>query len=202
VGLNRVGGPFLIVISGPSGVGKDALLHEMRKSSLPLHFMVTVTTRPRRQGETDGSDYHFISRSEFERMIDKEELLEWANVYGNFYGIPKNDLQQALGKGLDAVVKVDVQGAATIKRILPEAVFIFVAAPSISELKERLKQRKTESSIDLKLRIKAAEEEMSSLPMFDYVIVNYEGKLEKAVSEIEAIITAEKCRVRARSIEI
>ena len=200
--LNRVGSPFLIVISGPSGVGKDALLNEMRKSSLPLHFMVTVTTRPRRQGETDGSDYHFISRSEFERMIDKGELLEWANVYGNFYGVPKNDLRQALGKGLDAVAKVDVQGAATIKRILPEAVLIFVAAPSISELKERLKQRKTESSIDLELRIKAAEEEMNSLPMFDYVIVNYEGELEKAVSEIEAIITAEKCRVRARSIEI
>jgi len=202
VELNIVGRPLLIVISGPSGVGKDALLHEMRKSRLPLHFVVTVTTRTRRRGETDGSDYHFISRSEFERMIDEGELLEWANVYGNYYGVPKKDLQQALGKGLDAVVKVDVQGSANIKRILPEAVFIFVAAPSISELKERLKQRKTESSIDLELRIKAAEEEMGSLPMFDYVIVNYEGELEKAVSEIEAIITAEKCRVRARSIEI
>lgn len=199
---NRGGGPLLIVISGPSGVGKDAVLQGMRKSSLPLHFVVTVTTRPRRQGEIDGSDYHFISRTEFERMIDKGEFLEWANVYGNFYGVPKRELQQALVKGLDVVVKVDVQGAATIKSILSEAVFIFVAAPSMVELKERLKQRKTESGVDLKLRVKAAEEEMSSLPLFDYVIVNPEGRLRQAVSQIESIITAEKCRVKARSIEI
>jgi guanylate kinase len=199
---NKAGVPLLIVISGPSGVGKDALLNGMRKSGLPLHFVVTVTTRPRRQGEIDGGDYHFISKSEFEQMIEKRELLEWANVYGNFYGVPKRELQQAQVKGLDAVVKVDVQGAATIKSILPGAVFIFVAAPSMGELKERLKQRKTESGVDLELRTKAAEEEMSSLNLFDYVIINYEGYVERAVSQVESIITAEKCRVKARSIEI
>jgi len=202
VELKKAGGSLLIVISGPSGVGKDALLHGMRKSSLPLHFVVTVTTRPRRQGEIDGGDYHFISKSEFEQMIERRELLEWANVYGNFYGVPKRELQQAQVKELDAVVKVDVQGAATIKSILPGAVFIFVAAPSMGELKERLKQRKTESGVDLELRTKAAEEEMSSLNLFDYVIVNYEGHVERAVSQVESIITAEKCRVKARSIEI
>ncbi|MGB2855387.1 MAG: guanylate kinase [Dehalococcoidia bacterium] len=198
----KAGGSLLIVISGPSGVGKDALLHGMRKSSLPLHFVVTVTTRPRRQGEIDGGDYHFISKSEFEQMIERRELLEWANVYGNFYGVPKRELQQAQVERLDAVVKVDVQGAATIKSILPGAVFIFVAAPSMGELKERLKQRKTESGVDLELRTKAAEEEMSSLNLFDYVIINYEGHVERAVSQVESIITAEKCRVKARSIEI
>ena len=198
----KAGGSLLIVISGPSGVGKDALLHGMRKSSLPLHFVVTVTTRPRRQGEIDGGDYHFISKSDFEQMIEKRELLEWANVYGNFYGVPKRELQQAQVKELDAVVKVDVQGAATIKSILPGAVFIFVAAPSMGELKERLKQRKTESGVDLELRTKAAEEEMSSLNLFDYVIINYEGHVERAVSQVESIITAEKCRVKARSIGI
>ena len=199
---NKAGVPLLIVISGPSGVGKDALLYGMRKSSLPLHFVVTVTTRPRRQGEIDGGDYHFISKSDFEQMIEKRELLEWANVYGNFYGVPKRELQQAQVERLDAVVKVDVQGAATIKSILPGAVFIFVAAPSMGELKERLKQRKTESGVDLELRTKAAEEEMSSLNLFDYVIINYEGHVERAVSQVESIITAEKCRVKARSIEI
>jgi len=199
---NKAGGSLLIVISGPSGVGKDALLHGMRKSSLPLHFVVTVTTRPRRQGEIDGGDYHFISKSEFEQMIERRELLEWANVYGNFYGVPKRELQQAQVERLDAVVKVDVQGAATIKSILPGALFIFVAAPSMEELKERLKQRKTESGVDLDLRTKAAEEEMSSLNLFDYVIINYEGHVERAVSQVESIITAEKCRVKARSIEL
>jgi len=199
---DKRGGPLLIIISGPSGVGKDAVICEMRRSKPPLHFAVTVTTRPQRQGETAGRDYHFVAKSEFEDMIKKGELLEWANVYGNYYGVPKGVLRQALTNGLDAVVKVDVQGAATIKSIIPDAVLIFVAAPSTSELEQRLRQRKTESGIDLELRIKAAREEMKRLPSFDYVVVNYDDQVQLAVSQIEAIITAEKCRVRARSIEI
>ena len=193
---------MFIVISGPSGVGKDAVLDAMRRVRYPLYFAVTATTRAQRQGETDGVDYHFVSRSEFDRMIEKRELLEWANVYGNLYGVPKRQVQESLAKGLDVVVKVDVQGAATIKNILPEAVFIFVAPPSMSDLEERLKQRKTESGVDLELRMKAAQEEMGSLPLFDYVVVNHENRVELAVSQIESIITAEKCRVKARSIEI
>lgn len=194
--------PLLIVISGPSGVGKDAVLNAMRSVTYPLYFAVTATTRPQRRGETAGRDYHFVSRSEFDRMMERRELLEWANVYGNLYGVPKRQVQQALAEGRDVVVKVDVQGAATIKNILPEAVFIFVAPPSMSDLEERLKQRKTESGVDLELRMKTAQEEMGSLPLFDYVVVNHEGQVELAVSQIESIVTAEKCRVKARRIEL
>ena len=193
---------MVVVISGPSGVGKDAVIDRMRESSLNLHFVVTVTTRRQRQGETDGRDYHFISKTEFENMIEKEELLEWANVYGNYYGVPRQELRQAVSEGLDAVVKVDVQGADTIKSKLPDAVLIFVSAPSNKELEKRLIRRKTETGVDLELRTQAAQDEMKRLPLFDYVVVNHDEQVELAVSQIEAIITAEKCRVKARTIEI
>ena len=196
------GTPVLAVISGPSGVGKDVVLQGIRKLNHPWHFAITATTRPQRQGETDGEDYHFISRSEFERMIAENELLEYANVYGNLYGVPKEGLREAMRQGRDVIVKVDVQGAATIKKIIPDGIFIFIAPPSMADLEERLKRRKTESDIDLERRNKAAQEEMGSLPMFDYVVINHEGKVEQAVSEIESIIIAEKSRDKARNIEI
>jgi guanylate kinase len=193
--------PLLIVLSGPSGVGKDAVLERMKQKRYPLHYAVTATTRPKRQREKEGSDYHFVFKAEFERMIEKNELLEWANVYGNLYGVPKREVQQALAGGHDVMVKVDVQGAASIKKIVPQAVFIFLAPPSMGELKGRLEQRKTESSIDLELRMQAAEKEMASLPMFDYVVVNHKDGVEMAISQIESIITAEKCRVKPREPE-
>jgi len=193
--------PLLIVLSGPSGVGKDAVLAGIKRTSYPLHYAVTATTRPRRKKETDGVDYHFVSKAEFEKMIANGELLEWANVYGNLYGVPKSELQQAMGEGKDMIVKVDVQGAATIKKTIPQAVFIFLAPPSMEDLKERLKQRKTESVVDLEVRIEAAEKEMSSLSMFDYVVVNHKDGIAQAISQIESIITAEKCRVKPRLIE-
>jgi len=191
---------LLFVISGPSGVGKDAVLDGLRKQGGSVHFAVTATTRRKRRGETHGRDYHFVSRSDFEEMMAKDELLEWANVYGNSYGVPKRDVQDAWARGLDVVVKVDVQGAATIKRALPKAVFIFVAPPSMAELEERLRQRKTESLDALAVRFKAAKEEMKKVTLFDYVVVNREGQVALAVSEIEAIIAAERLRVKARRI--
>jgi len=191
---------LLFVISGPSGVGKDAVLDGLRKQGGSVHFAVTATTRRKRRGETHGRDYHFVSRSDFEEMMAKDELLEWANVYGNSYGVPKRDVQDAWARGLDVVVKVDVQGAATIKRALPKAVFIFVAPPSMAELEERLRQRKTESLDALAVRFKAAKEEMKKVTLFDYVVVNREGQVALAVSEIEAIIAAERLRVKARGI--
>jgi guanylate kinase len=193
--------PLLIVLSGPSGVGKDAVLEGFKKRGYPMHYAVTATTRPRRKKETDGVDYHFVSKAEFENMIEKGELLEWANVYGNLYGVPKSELRQAMEKGKDVIVKVDVQGAANIKKTVPQAVFIFLAPPSMEDLKKRLEQRKTESSVDLEVRIKAAEKEMDSLAMFDYVVVNHRDGIGQAISQIESIITAEKCRVKPRVIE-
>jgi guanylate kinase len=197
---NPKGRPLLFVISGPSGVGKDAVLDGLRKQGGTLHFAVTATTRGKRRGETSGKDYRFVSRSEFDEMMAKNELLESANVYGNLYGVPKREVHEGWARGLDVVVKVDVQGAATIKRAVPKAVFIFVAPPSMAELEERLRQRKTESLDGLAVRLKAAKEEMKKVTLFDYVVVNREGQVALAVSEIEAIIAAERLRVKAGRI--
>ena len=194
--------PLLIVLSGPSGAGKDTLLTRMKESGYPLEYITTVTTRAKRAEETDNVDYHFVSARKFQEMIKNNELLEWANVYGNWYGVPRQPVKEALDKGQDIIVKVDTQGAATIKKILPEAVFIFLIPPSMEELVMRLKQRHTESPFNLALRIKTAEEEIKQLPLFDYVVVNKRGKIDQAVSEIKAIITAEKCRVSPRKIAL
>ena len=193
---------LLIVLSGPSGVGKDALLRRMKEQKYPFHYVVTVTSRPRREGERDGVDYRFVSQREFQQMIDNGELLEWANVYGNYYGVPRKEISQALSKGKDVIVKVDVQGAATIKRILPQAVFIFLRPPSMEELERRLRQRHSESARDLALRLRKAEEEMKSLPLFDHVLTSYQGKLDEAISQIQSIVAAEKRQVKPRIVEL
>ena len=194
--------PLLIVLSGPSGVGKDAVLAMMRELGRPFHYVVTATTRPKRAREKDGMDYHFLSGKGFQQMMDEHQLLEWANVYGNYYGVPKDEITSALSKGVDAIVKVDVQGAATIKKILPQAVFIFLTSPSIEELEKRLKKRHSESSADLALRLEKAKEEIKSLPLFDYVITCRQNKLDEVVSRIDAIVAAEKCRVKPRVVEL
>ena len=174
-------GPLLLILSGPSGVGKDAILSRMKELGRPLEFVVTTTTRPRRPVETDNVDYHFVSDETFQRMLKDNKLLEWANVYGYFYGVPKEPIREALKKGRDVIAKVDVQGAATIKKLMPRAVFIFLMPPSMEELAARLKQRLTESA--------------EAMAIFDYAIVNRQGEIDQAVNEITAIITAEKCRV-------
>jgi len=174
----------------------------MKKSGYPVEFITTVTTRPQRAKEKNNVDYHFVSMKSFQRMIKNKELLEWANVYGNWYGVPKKPVKQALDRGQDVLVKVDIQGATTIKKILPQAVFIFLVPPSMEELATRLKKRHTESPFDLALRLKTAEEEMKQLPLFDYVVVNKQDKIDLAASAIEAIITAEKHRVTPREISL
>lgn len=194
--------PLLIVLTGPSGVGKDAVLTRMRKLGRPFHYVVTATTRLQREGEKNGVDYYFLSQEEFQQMLDKGQLLEWAKVYGNYYGVPRDEISQALSKGVDMIVKVDVQGAATIKKILPQAVFIFLTPPSMEELELRLKQRRSESSTDLALRLEKAKDEIKSLPLFDYVITSRQDRLDDIISQIDAIVTAEKCRVKPRIVEL
>lgn len=194
--------PLLIVLTGPSGVGKDAVLTRMRKLGRPFHYVVTATTRLQREGEKNGVDYYFLSQEEFQQMLDKGQLLEWAKVYGNYYGVPKDEISQALSKGVDMIVKVDVQGAATIKKILPQAVFIFLTPPSMEELELRLKQRRSESSTDLALRLEKAKDEIKSLPLFDYVITSRQDRLDDIISQIDAIVVAEKCRVKPRIVEL
>ena len=194
--------PLLIVLSGPSGVGKDALLTRMKQQGYPLNYVTTVTTRAKRAKERDSKDYYFVSVARFREMLDSNELLESANVYGNWYGVPRKPIQDALERGQDTIVKVDIQGAATIKKNAPEALFIFLMPPSLAELITRLNQRRTELPFDLALRIKTAEEELKQLPLFDYVVISERDKLDLAVSDIEAIITAEKHRVNPRKITL
>jgi guanylate kinase len=135
-------------------------------------------------------------------MRDKNQFLEWANVYGNYYGVPKDEISSALSKGIDAIVRVDVQGAAAIKEILPEAIFIFLMPTSIEELEKRLRKRRSESSTDLELRLERAKGEMKSLPLFDYVLTSHQDKLDDVVSQIDAIVAAEKCRGKPRIVEL
>ncbi len=194
--------PLLIVLSGPSGVGKDALLARMKQQDNPLSYVTTVTTRAKRTKERDSKDYYFVSVVRFREMLDSNELLESANVYGNWYGVPRKPIQDALERGQDTIVKVDIQGAATIKKNVPEALLIFLMPPSLEELITRLNQRHTELPFDLALRIKTAEEEIKQLPLFDYVVISERDKLDLAVSDIEAIITAEKHRVNPRKITL
>jgi guanylate kinase len=192
--------PLVIIISGPSGVGKDAILHRMRALGSPFEYVTTVTTRRRRANEKHMVDYHFISEDEFQKLLRSGGLLEHANVYGNWYGVPREPVKQALARGKDVILKVDVQGAANIKKILPEALFIFIEPPSLEELAKRLNQRFTETATDLALRLKTATDEMQQVCNFDYVVTNHCNKIDAAIGNIRAIVAAEKCRANPRRV--
>ena len=188
------GVPLLVVISGPSGVGKDAVLERLKSSNVPYHFAVTATARPKRENEVDGLDYIFVERDEFQSMIRNDELLEWAEVYGNPYGVPKSPVRVALARGQDVILKIDVQGADNIRRLVPGAVYVFLAPPDMSELEHRLTRRRTESTETLKVRLATAAKELEEAAKFDYVVVNRTGRLDKAVEEINTIIRRERGR--------
>jgi guanylate kinase len=194
--------PLVIVVSGPSGVGKDAILNRMKERKYPFFFITTMTTRRRRANETHQVDYNFVSTEEFQSLITNNGLLEYASVYGNWYGVPKAAVREALNNGQDTIIKVDVQGAATIKKILPEAIYIFIMPPSLKELSARLTQRCTETASDLSLRLKTAEAEIQQISQFDYVVMNPCNEIESAIKSILAIVAAEKCRVNPRNVAL
>ena len=189
----------LFVLSGPSGVGKDAVLSRMRENRPPWHFTVTATTRPRRSNEVDGVDYFFFTRQQFESMIQNDELLEWAEVYGNLYGVPSGPVTHALDEGVHVIIKADIQGAATIRESVPDAVLIFLDPPDIPELTRRLTERMTESPEALKLRIATAKREMEEGSKFDHRVVNHNGRLDDAVAEIKRIISEAESQPSERS---
>ncbi len=193
--------PLLVIISGPSGVGKDAALMRMRELGFPFHFVVTATDRPRRPGEIPGVDYHFLSTDEFQDMIRDGEFLEWANVYGQLKGIPKWEVREALATGKDVVLRIDVQGAATIRALAPDAILIFMLAKNEDELRSRLQWRRTDTPEQIEHRIETARRELDHIPSFDYVIVNEQARLDEAVGQIRSIIRAEKQRVRPRRVD-
>ena len=178
----------LFVLSGPSGVGKDAVLAKVRKLGQPYYFTITATTRHPRPGERDGVDYIFLARDKFERMIEAGELLEWAEVYGNLYGVPKAQVVEARDRGLDVIMKIDVQGAATIRRLTPDAALIFLAPPDMPTLERRLRIRNTESESEFRLKLETAYAEMKEAARFDHVVVNRDDRIEEAADAIDRII--------------
>ena len=194
--------PLLIVISGTPGAGKDSLIRCLKARGHPFHFVVTATDRAPRPGEVHGVDYFFFSTGEFEAMIAGGELLEHAIVYGQHKGIPKQQVRQALASGKDVVMRIDVQGAATVRQLVPDALLIFLTAPSEAELEQRLCCRGSDSPEQIQRRLATARAEMARLSEFDYVVVNHDGELERAVDDVLAIIRAEHCRANPRIVEL
>ncbi|MEM7130949.1 MAG: guanylate kinase [Chloroflexota bacterium] len=194
--------PIMVVVSGPSGVGKDAIIQELQKINHPFHFVVTATTRPKRPNEVDGVDYHFVSEGEFADMIERDELLEYAVVYGDYKGIPKQQVRDALASSKDVILRIDVQGAATIRKLVPNAVTIFLNAESEDELIRRLRDRKTETEGKLKMRIVTARQELKRMDEFDYAVVNRLNRQDQTAQLVLSIIYAEKSRVDWNPIKL
>ena len=199
---NKQKQPLLIVLSGPSGVGKDTVLQRMKELQLPFHFVVTATSRPKRKGEIEGVDYFFVSADEFVAMIERDELLEHALVYDEHKGIPRQQVRDAFASGQDVIMRIDVQGAETICQLYPEALLIFLSTQNEGELIARLKARRTESEEKLQLRIETAREELHKVEHFDYYVVNADDQLDATVDAIMEIIASEHRRTNPRQVRL
>jgi len=183
---------LLIVLSGPSGVGKGTVCQALRSRMPELVYSVSATTRAPRVGERDGVNYFFKTKEEFEAMIARDELLEWAEYVGNYYGTPRKFVEETLAGGRDIILEIDVQGALQVKRRFPEGIFIFLLPPTLDELRNRIEHRGTESAETIRSRLEAAVEELKLIEHYDYAVVN--DRIEAAAGRIEAILTAEHCR--------
>ncbi len=177
-------------------------MQRMKERGLPFHFVVTATTRPQRDNEVHGKDYWFVSTEEFARMINEDKLIEYAVVYGDYKGIPKQQVREALASGMDVVMRIDVQGAETVRKLAPEALMIFITTENEEDLVRRLETRKTETPDSLAIRIATARKELKRVQVFDYVVVNREFHLDETVDSIRAIIDAEHHRVNPRKVEL
>jgi len=194
--------PVLIVISGPSGVGKDSVIRRIKQLDHPFHFVITATDRKRREREINGKDYYFVTTTKFERMIEDGELIEHALVYDQYKGVPRKHVREALASGKDVVMRLDVQGAASIRKLIPQAITIFIAPPSIEALELRLRRRAGDTDAQMRERLNKAMGEIARLPEFDYVIINHENRLDQAAQQILDIISAAKCRVGRQPVEV
>jgi len=186
--------PQVLVLSGPSGVGKDTVLSRLRKQFPKMHYVITATTRPLRPGEIDGVDHIFLSEAEFRERLSRDEFLETAQVYEQWYGVPKEQVQRALARGQDVVARVDVQGAASIRREMPEAVLVFLMPPSFDELRRRLILRRTEGSQELALRLESAKRESEEAKWFNHIVVNATDEVTLTVTRIMDILEVERAR--------
>jgi guanylate kinase len=194
--------PIVVVISGPSGVGKDVMIERMIESGrLGFHFTVTATTRDPRSGEKDGINHHFVTVDDFVNLIAGDELLEWAQVYGNYYGVPKKQIRDALDVGNHVIIRVDVQGAKRLSEIIPEALLIFIIPPSLDVLKKHLVNRGVDSEEEMTKRLAAASEEISQASLFDFTVTNDEGELDKTVNDVVEIIESESERMPPRNMD-
>jgi guanylate kinase len=195
-----VNAALLLVISGPSGVGKGTICRELRKLDPTIHLSVSVTTRPPRGGEKEGQDYYFVSEQRFHDLIEREELLEWARVYDYYYGTPKAAVNEALAAGRDVLLEIDVQGGLKVRENHHDSVLLFVLPPSLEELAVRLRRRGTESSASIDSRLRWAKSELPYYKQYDYVIVN--DTLAEAVAKASAIRIAEKCRPQHQQLAL
>ncbi|GAV23730.1 guanylate kinase [Carboxydothermus pertinax] len=183
---------MLLVVSGPSGAGKGTICQEIRKRNPNLFYSISATTREKRVGEIEGVHYYFIDRAKFEQMISNKEFLEWADVYGNYYGTPKKPVFEALARGQDVILEIDIKGARQVKKSYPEGIFVFILPPSIAILEERLRKRGTDREEIIAKRMKMAREEIANCDWYDYLILN--DDIDAAVKSLEAVIIAEKLR--------